>query len=82
LSRPPGRCDNDRAMPLDGPKGPPKKKDEYQEVDYLLCSPCGTPCYTFEMDGGRITEALCMLCGNDEPRNFNVGEEAGPDDDD
>jgi hypothetical protein len=69
-------------MPLDGPKNPPKKKkDEYAEVDYLMCGHCGTPCYVFEIDGSLILEALCMVCGNDEVRLFNLGEEAGPDDD-
>lgn len=68
-------------MALDGPAHPPKKKpDEYREVEYLMCSQCGTPCYVFEMDGGRIAEATCLVCGNDEVRLFNIGEEAGPDD--
>ncbi len=75
-------CENG-SMALDGPQGgPPKKKPvEDREVDYLMCSQCGTPCYIFEMDAGRITEATCLTCGNDEPNMFNVGEEAGPDDD-
>ncbi len=45
-----------------------------------MCSQCGTPCYVFEMDGSRITEATCLVCGNDEVRLFNIGEEAGADD--
>ena len=57
-----------------------KKPDEYREIDYLICTQCNTPCYVFEMDGSRITEAICHVCGNDEVRFFNVGEEAGPDD--
>jgi hypothetical protein len=32
------------------------------------------------MDGSRIAEAMCLVCGNDEVRLFNLGEEAGPDD--
>jgi hypothetical protein len=39
-------CDNS-TMTLDGPPkplNPIKKKDEYREVDYLMCSQCGTPC--------------------------------------
>jgi hypothetical protein len=70
-------------MALDGPPkspNPNKKPDEYREVDYLMCSQCGTPCYVFEMDGSRITEATCLVCGNDEVRLFNMGEEAGADD--
>ena len=63
--------------------GPPKKKDsrEDREIDYLMCSQCGTPCYVFEMDGSRIVEATCLVCGNDEVGMFNLGEEAGPDED-
>jgi len=45
-----------------------------------MCSQCGTPCYVFEMDGSRIVEAMCLTCGNDEVRLFNVGEEAGAED--
>jgi hypothetical protein len=29
------------------------------------------------MDGDRIMEALCLVCGNDEASGFNIGEEAG-----
>ncbi len=46
--------------PLDGPKDKPKKNREDQEVDYLMCSQCGTPCYVFEMEGDRIQEAMCL----------------------
>lgn len=64
---------------MDGPKDPPKKSNEDREVDYLMCSQCGTPSYVFEMEGERIGEALCMTCGNDEISLFNIGED-GPDD--
>ena len=46
-----------------------------------MCSQCGTPCYVFEMDGSRIVEATCLVCGNDEVRLFNIGEEAGAEED-
>lgn len=65
---------------MEAPKGPPKKKDEDREVDYLMCSQCGTPCYVFEMEGERIAEAMCLTCGNDEISLFNIGEEAGAED--
>ena len=65
---------------MDAPKGPPKKKDEDREVDYLMCSQCGTPCYVFETEGDRIMEAMCLTCGNDEIGLFNIGEEAGAED--
>jgi hypothetical protein len=70
-----------RHMTLDGPKDPPRKKDEDREIEYVMCGQCGTPCYVFETEGSRITEATCLVCGNDEVRLFNLGEEAGPDDD-
>ena len=46
-----------------------------------FCSQCGTPCYVFELEGSKILEATCLVCGNDEVALFNLGEEAGPDDD-
>jgi hypothetical protein len=54
---------------------PSKSEREDREIDYLVCSNCGTPCYVFEMEGDRIAEALCLVCGNDEIRMFNVGED-------
>jgi hypothetical protein len=33
------------------------------------------------MDGGRINEATCLVCGNEEAGMFNTGEEAGADGD-
>ncbi|NWG00580.1 MAG: hypothetical protein HXY19_06520 [Thermoanaerobaculaceae bacterium] len=38
--------------------------------DYLVCLECETPTYTFEWREGRIVEALCMACGNDDPSAF------------
>jgi hypothetical protein len=32
------------------------------------------------MEGQRILEATCLVCGNDEIRLFNIGEEAGAED--
>jgi hypothetical protein len=68
---------------VDGPTGPKKKQSrEDQEIDYLMCTQCGTPCYVFEMEGSsRILEATCLVCGNDEVTLFNIGEEAGADED-
>ncbi|MGE5278133.1 MAG: hypothetical protein ACM3SU_14135 [Acidobacteriota bacterium] len=60
------------------PKRPLRPKPaEDREVDYLICQTCTTPSYIFEMDGGRITEAQCLVCGNDEPSQFSPGEDAG-----
>jgi hypothetical protein len=43
--------------------------------EYLICLECETPCYVFEWDDGRITEALCTVCGNDEVEQFMTQEE-------
>ena len=64
---------------MDLPRKP--KPDEDREIDYLICQNCATPSYVFEMDGGQITEALCLVCGNDEPSQFNRGEDAGSEQD-
>jgi len=64
------------------PKPPKRRKpDEDREIDYLICGQCATPCYVFEMDGSRISEAQCLVCANDNPRSFTIGEEAGSEDD-
>ena len=59
------------------PRRPKPKED--REIDYLICKQCYTPCYVFEMDGGRIKEAQCLVCGNDDVPMFEIGEEAGSD---
>ncbi len=61
-------------------KPPSKSPDAEREVDYLLCKQCNTPCYIFEMDGNRIAEAQCLVCGNEEVGLFGFGEEVGSDD--
>ena len=43
--------------------------------DYVVCLECETPCYTFEWEDGRITEALCAACGNDNTDQFASPEE-------
>ncbi len=61
------------------PKKPTPAED--REVDYLICQNCTTPSYVFEMEEGRITEAQCLVCGNDEPSQFLRGEDAGSEQD-
>ena len=53
---------------------------EDREVDYLICTQCSTPCYVFEMDGSRIVDATCLVCGNDSISQFTLGEDAGSED--
>ncbi len=43
--------------------------------EYLICINCETPCYTFEWQNGRLVEAECQACGDDEPDEFVTEEE-------
>ena len=43
--------------------------------DFLICIECETPCYLFEWRGGKLTEALCAACGNDDPDQFATPED-------
>jgi translation initiation factor 2 beta subunit (eIF-2beta)/eIF-5 len=45
-----------------------------REIDYLVCKECQSPCYIFETDGGRILEAQCQVCGNEDTMRFAIGE--------
>ncbi len=45
------------------------------EPDYLICLECETPCYLFEWVEGRVREAQCTICGNDDPSQFVTEEE-------
>ncbi len=38
--------------------------------DYLICLDCETPTYVFEWREGKVLEALCEVCGNDDPEEF------------
>jgi hypothetical protein len=52
----------------------PTEPSPDREIPYLLCKECGTPCYVFEVEKGRIREALCIACGNDAVTMFLVGD--------
>ena len=60
------------------PKKPTPAED--REVEYLICQTCTTPCYIFEMEMGKVSEAQCLVCGNDDPTQFLLGEDAGSED--
>jgi hypothetical protein len=45
------------------------------QPDYLICLECETPTYVFEWQEGRVLEALCPVCGNDDPASFASEEE-------
>jgi hypothetical protein len=38
--------------------------------DYLICMECETPTYVFEWAEGKVVEASCAVCGNDDPASF------------
>lgn len=38
--------------------------------DYLVCLECESPCYVFEWRDDKVLEALCQVCGNDDPEGF------------
>ncbi len=49
-----------------------------EEVEFLVCNECETPCYMFEMDKkGGIVSAYCGSCGSDKPEDFRVPEYEG-----
>lgn len=43
--------------------------------DYLICLNCETPCYVFEWENDKLTEAQCQVCANDDPEQFATEEE-------
>jgi hypothetical protein len=38
--------------------------------DYIICLECEAPCYVFEYKDGKITEALCTTCYNEDCDQF------------
>ncbi len=50
------------------------------EIDYVTCINCDTPCYVFDIGAdGRVASAFCSECGNDEPTEFSIpGQESQP----
>ena len=45
------------------------------EPEFLICLNCETPCYTFEWTEGKLSEILCLTCGNEEPDEFATEED-------
>ena len=43
--------------------------------DYLICLECESPTYVFEWKEGVVKEAICEMCGNDDPQNFATEDE-------
>lgn len=38
--------------------------------EFLVCLNCESACYVFEWGDEGVEEALCQVCGNDEPDQF------------
>lgn len=45
------------------------------EPEYLICLECETPCYSFEWANDKLSEVMCMACGNDNIDQFMTEEE-------
>ncbi|MFH1176244.1 MAG: hypothetical protein V1750_02470 [Acidobacteriota bacterium] len=45
------------------------------QPEYLICLECESPVYVFEWEMGRVLEALCTACGNEDPTCFATEEE-------
>jgi hypothetical protein len=43
--------------------------------DYLICLECESPTYVFEWHDGVVKEAVCTVCGNDDPSQFATEDE-------
>ncbi len=43
--------------------------------EYLVCLECETPCYEFEWKDGKISDILCVTCGNEDPEQFALPED-------
>ena len=56
------------------PPARPRPEEEH-EIEYLVCRQCNTPCYVFQMDAGRLIEAFCAVCGNDDVVLFSMTDE-------
>ncbi len=59
------------ARPVPISRGRPVVYDEFMAApDYLICVECETPTYVFEWGEGKVLEALCPVCGNEDPASF------------
>ena len=52
------------------------------DPEYFVCANCDTPSYVFETDqDGKVSSALCPVCGNDDPKEFWAADDEGGEDD-
>ena len=40
------------------------------EPEYFICLQCETPTYQFEFTNGKLSQAVCTTCGNDDVSEF------------
>jgi len=40
------------------------------EPEYFICLQCETPTYQFEFTNGKLANAICTVCGADDPSDF------------
>ena len=45
---------------------------EERDIEFIVCKQCDTPCYQFDMHLGKIVNAFCSMCGNDEGDEFEI----------
>jgi hypothetical protein len=47
---------------------------ERDDLDYVRCDNCDSPCYQFELDAKKavIVSGWCAVCGNDDPKEFAI----------
>jgi hypothetical protein len=52
-----------------------------EDIDYLVCKNCESPCYVFELDKeSHVVSAYCQVCGADEPESFLPPDDDADDD--
>jgi hypothetical protein len=50
------------------------------EPEYLMCLGCNTHCFNFDWIDGKLVEAVCVVCGNEDVEQFEMPEEVEEDD--
>ncbi len=40
------------------------------QPEFLVCVECESPTYVYEWRDGKVTEAMCEVCGNDDADTF------------
>jgi hypothetical protein len=64
-----------RGAPRRSPETPRPEVRAMEAPDYLICLECETPCYSFEWKNGKLAEAQCLACGNEDLDQFVTEED-------